>query len=164
MCNQDQRRRGRKAYALHAPEIECIGKGEARAPYKGYRGHDHPHRFRVWISGQARRVTKPIRREMKRPAAIEPMIGHLKAEHRMGRNYHKGHAGDCANALLAAAGYNFGLLLRWLAEILRALFAVLLHSAPMPRFAQISAPPGSSCIVATPVKRRESANSLTSPG
>ena len=61
----------------------------------------------------------------------------------MGRNYLKGHAGDCANALLAAAGYNFGLLLRWLAEILRALFAVLLHSAPMPRFAQISAPPGS---------------------
>lgn len=41
---------------------------------KGYRGHDHPHRFRVWISGQVRRVTKPIRREMKRRAAIEPMI------------------------------------------------------------------------------------------
>lgn len=32
--NQDQRRRGRKVYALHAPEVECIGKGKARAPYE----------------------------------------------------------------------------------------------------------------------------------
>lgn len=99
---------------------------------KGYRGHDHPHRFRVWISGQVRRATKPIRREMKRRAAIEPVIGHLKAEHRMGRNYLKGHAGDRANALLAAAGYNFSLLRRWLAELLRTLLAVLLQ---MPRLA-----------------------------
>src|SRR3546814_20077184 len=32
--DQDQRRRGRKVYALHAPEVECIGKGKARAPYE----------------------------------------------------------------------------------------------------------------------------------
>ena len=32
----------------------------------------------------------------------------------MGRNYLKGHEGDRINAVLAAAGYNFGLLLRWL--------------------------------------------------
>jgi IS5 family transposase len=31
---QDHRRRGRKIYALHAPEVECIGKGKARAPYE----------------------------------------------------------------------------------------------------------------------------------
>jgi transposase, IS5 family len=30
---QDHRQRGRKVYALHAPEVECIGKGKARAPY-----------------------------------------------------------------------------------------------------------------------------------
>ncbi|MBB4397166.1 hypothetical protein GGD62_006299 [Bradyrhizobium sp. ERR14] len=36
---------------------------------KGYRGHNHPHRFRVWISGLVRRVTASIRREMKRRAA-----------------------------------------------------------------------------------------------
>ena len=88
---------------------------------KGYRGHNHPHKFRVWISGQVRRVTAAIRREMKRRAAVEPVIGHLKAEHRMGRNYLKGPEGDRINAVLAAAGYNFDLLLRWLAELLRAL-------------------------------------------
>ncbi len=136
---QDRHQRGPKVYALHAPEVECIGKGKARAPYefgckvgiatpvtspkggqfvlhakalhgnpfdghtlglviadmekltgvearrihvdKGYRGHNHPHRFRVWISGQARRVTASIRREMKRRAEVEPVIGHVKAEH-----------------------------------------------------------------------------------
>ena len=31
---QDHRQRGRKVYALHAPEVECIGKGKARAPYE----------------------------------------------------------------------------------------------------------------------------------
>jgi IS5 family transposase len=112
---QDHRQRGRKVYALHAPEVECIGKGKARAPYefgykvsvatpatkpkggqfvlhakalhgnpfdghtlepviaelealtgietrriradKGYRGHNHTQKFRVWISGQVRRVS-----------------------------------------------------------------------------------------------------------
>ena len=181
---QDHRQRGPKVYALHAPEVECIGKGKARAPYefgckvsiatpvtsskggqfvlhakalhgnpfdghtlapvvaelealtgvetrrihvdKGYRGHNHAHKFRVWISGQVRRVTAPIRREMRRRAAVEPVIGHLKAEHRMGRNYLKGRDGDRINAVLAAAGYNFGLLLRWLERLLRALMRMLL--------------------------------------
>jgi transposase, IS5 family len=90
---------------------------------KGYRGHNHPHRLRVWISGQVRRVTASIRREMKRRAAVEPVIGLVKAEHRMDRNYLKRRVGDRVNAVLAAAGYNFGLLLRWLAELLRAIIA-----------------------------------------
>src|SRR5947207_5834681 len=70
---------------------------------KGYRGHNHKEKFRVWISGQVRGVTKPIRREMRRRAAVEPVIGHTKAEHRMGRNYLKGRDGDRINAVLAAA-------------------------------------------------------------
>jgi hypothetical protein len=51
----------------------------------------------------------------------EPVIGHLKADDRMDRNYLAGFEGDHANAVLAAAGYNFRLLLRWLALLLRAL-------------------------------------------
>ena len=97
---------------------------------KGYRGHNHPPRFRVWISGQVRRVTASIRREMRRRAAVEPVIGHLKAEHRMGRNYLKGPEGDRINAVLDAAGYNFSLLLRWLAELLRALILKLVRTNP----------------------------------
>jgi IS5 family transposase len=190
---QNHRQRGPKVYALHAPEVECIGKGKARAPYefgckvsvatpvtqpkggqfvlhtkalhgnpfdghtlgpmvadmerltgvevqrvhvdKGYRGHNYPNKFKVWISGQVRRTTKALRREMKRRAAIEPTIGHVKAEHRMGRNYLKGRDGDCINAVLAAAGYNFGLLVRWFEALLRALFAVFCRGVRQPQFA-----------------------------
>src|SRR5262249_43139831 len=39
----------------------------------------------------------------------EPVIGHLKEDHRMGRNYLTGPDGDRINAVLAAAGYNFSL-------------------------------------------------------
>jgi transposase, IS5 family len=191
--DQDQHQRGPKVYSLHAPEVECIGRGKARAAYefgckvsittpvtspkggqfvlhakalhgnpydghtlgpviadyerltgvevrrihvdKGYRGHNHPHRFRVWISGQVRRVTEPIRREMRRRAAVEPVIGHLKDGHRMDRNYLKGREGDRANAVLAAAGYNFSLLLRWIEELLRALLLfVIWRAVSIPRY------------------------------
>jgi IS5 family transposase len=187
---QEQRQRGPKVYSLHAPEVECIGKGKARTPYefgckvsivtpvtvpkggqfvlhakalhgnpydghtlgpvtadlekltgvavrrihgdKGYRGHNYPDRFRVWISGQVRRVTKAIRREMRRRAAIEPVIGHLKDDHRMRRNHLKGRDGDRINAVLAAAGYNFSLLRRWFAELLRVLLLILCRSRSTP--------------------------------
>src|SRR6266478_5017331 len=89
----------------------------------------HTEKFRVWITGQVRRVTRPIRREMKRRAAVEPVIGHTKAEHRLGRNYLKGRDGDRSNAVLAAAGHNFSLLLRWLARLLRALIRALLPAS-----------------------------------
>jgi IS5 family transposase len=113
-------------------ELEQLTGVETRRIHvdKGYRGHNHKEKFRVWISGQVRRVTKPIRREMKRRAAVEPVIGHTKAEHRMGRNYLKGRDGDRINAVLAAAGYNFGLLLRWLARLLRALFHAMFTAVP----------------------------------
>src|SRR5437660_346091 len=62
------------------------------------------------------------------------VIGHVKAEHRLGRNYLKGRDGDRSNAVLAAAGYNFSLLVRWLARLLRALIRALL---PAPLAAQI---------------------------
>jgi hypothetical protein len=55
-----------------------------------------------------------------RRAAIEPVIGHIKAEQRLGRNYLKGRDGNRINAVLAAAGYNFSPFLRWLERLLRA--------------------------------------------
>ena len=46
----------------------------------------------------------------------------------MGRNYLAGTHGDAANAVLAAAGYNFRRLPEWLALLLSIILAVL--SAP----------------------------------
>jgi transposase, IS5 family len=114
-------------------ELEALTGIETRRIHldKGYRGHNHAQKFRVWISGQVRRVSAPIRREMRRRAAVKPVIGHMKAEHRMGRNYLTGRDGDRINAVLAAAGCNFRLLLRWLERLLRALMRMLL-ATPAP--------------------------------
>jgi len=56
----------------------------------------------VFTSGQNRGVTGQIKRPLRRRAAVETVIGHLKAEHRMGRNYLAHRASDTANAILAA--------------------------------------------------------------
>lgn len=63
-----------------------------------------------------------IKPEMRRRAAVEPVIGHIKNEHRMDRNYLAHRQGDAINAILAAAGYNFSLLLKWFRELLCLLF------------------------------------------
>src|SRR5262249_7582179 len=75
--------------------------------------------------GQKRRVTPQIKREFKRRAAIEPVIGHLKEHHRMGRNYLAHASGDAINAVLAAAGYNFRRLLAWLRFLLLRILIAL---------------------------------------
>jgi IS5 family transposase len=85
---------------------------------KGYRGHDTENPRRVFISGQNRGVFGVIKRELRRRSAIEPVIGHLKAEGHLGRCYLKGRAGDAANAILSAVGYNFRRILAWLRDLL----------------------------------------------
>ena len=196
---QERGQRGPKVYSLHAPEVECIGKGKPHKPYEfglkvslattlkrskggqfaiharalpgnpydghtlatvipaieklignkierlhadaGYRGHNAPpeYRFKVYTSKQKRRVTPQIKREMRRRAAVEPVIGHLKNEHRMDRNYLHHRAGDANNAILAAVGYNFSLLLRWLDLLLRLILAALAAAPPQPSPAAKSA-------------------------
>jgi hypothetical protein len=56
---------------------------------------------------------------MRRRTAVEPVIGHLKNDDRMDRNYLHHRSGDATNAILAAIGDNFSLLLRWLRLLLR---------------------------------------------
>ena len=78
-------------------------------------------------------MTDAIKREMRRRPAIEPAIGHAKSEHRMGRNYLAGAAGDAINAVLAAAGYNFRRLLAWFSLLLSAIWiALTAQSCPQP--------------------------------
>lgn len=168
--HQRRGQRGPKVYSLHAPEVECIGKGKPHRPYEfgvkisvatplhrcaggqfvahiaalpgnpydghtlkaiipaitgqigvslrrviadtGYRGHNAPavKGMQVFTVGQKRGVTDQIKRELRRRSAVEPVIGHMKDGHRMDRNFLAGRPGDAANAVLAAAGYNFRLL------------------------------------------------------
>jgi len=157
-----------KLYALHAPEVECIGKGKARQPYEfgvkvslavthkrglmvgarsfpgnpydghvlnaqleqtrilledtgkaprevivdlGYRGVDKDNPgVEIIHRGKYRSLTRTQRRWLRRRQAVEPAIGHLKADHRMNRCWLQGALGDALHAVLCAAGYN----LRWL--------------------------------------------------
>ena len=79
----------------------------------GYRGHDYDGAVAVHIDKRRRgRTSRALWRWMKRRAAVEPSIGHLKSEHRLERNRLKGVAGDAINAILSAAALNFQKLLR----------------------------------------------------
>lgn len=163
-----------KLYAMHAPEVECIGKGKARKPYefgvkasiavthgKGlvvgartfpgnpydahtlasqleqtatllqdigvkpgtavvdltYRGVDgEVAPVQVIHRGKSKRLGAAQKAWVRRRQAIEPVIGHLKADHRMDRCWLKGSQGDALHAVLCAAGFNIRWLLRALAE------------------------------------------------
>ena len=166
-----------KLYALHAPEVECIGKGKARRPYEfgvkasiavthksgliigartfpgnpydghvlsaqleqtgilledigrkpkqvfvdlGYRGvdADNPD-VEILHRGKYKSMDKQRRRWLKRRQAVEPAIGHLKADHRMDRCWLAGSIGDALHAVLCAAGFN----LRWLMRAISRLLA-----------------------------------------
>jgi len=55
------------------------------------------------------------RKRFRRRAGIEPVIGHLKSDHRLKRNFLKGFQGDQINLLMAAAAFNFK---KWMREVL----------------------------------------------
>ena len=85
--------------------------GEAHVDM-GYRGHDYDGAVAVHVDKRRRgRMPQALWRWMKRRAAVEPSIGHLKSEHRLERNRLKGVAGNAINAVLAAAALNFHKLL-----------------------------------------------------
>jgi transposase, IS5 family len=190
VLTQKRRQEVPKVYSMHAPEVECIGKGKAHKPYEfgvkvsvattispskggqfiihakalpgnpydghtlktvipdieattgvelariiadaGYKGHNAPadYKFKVYTQGQKRGVTPEIKRLFRRRAAVEPLIGHSKDEHRMGRNYLAHAQGDASNAVLAAAGYNFRRLIKWIAMLLRLILACLCRPPP----------------------------------
>ena len=82
---------------------------------QGYRGHGYEGTASVHVVRSIpKRATRAFRRMLRRRAAIEPTIGHMKSDNRLDRNYLKGVVGDKINALLSAAGYNLRKLLRWL--------------------------------------------------
>ena len=74
---------------------------------------------------------RKARRDFGRRSAIEPIIGHLKNDFRLTRNYLKGTVGDAINLLLAVAAFNFRKWMRAVAQMiffaLCTLLAVCMH-------------------------------------
>ena len=160
-----------KIYALHEPEVYCIGKGKDHKPYeygnkvsiaataksniivgvvshpenlhdsktlpevlahchnsrgkavkagvcdRGYRGPKTVDGTQIILPAPPLKRDNRYQRDKKRKrcqrrAAIEPIIGHLKSDFRLTRNFLKGTAGDCVNLLMAAVAWNFSLWMR----------------------------------------------------
>jgi IS5 family transposase len=92
----------------------------------GYRGHDYEGECKVHVGRRKRgSIAKSLWRWMRRRAAIEPSIGHLKEDRRMERCRLKGAAGDKVNAVLSAAAMNFSKLLAALGALLSFLLTRL---------------------------------------
>lgn len=111
-------------FALQQTE-ELIGKRpEVAIVDRGYRG-------KKIIDGTMILTPKPpgkqatqyekqkARKRFRRRAAIEPIIGHLKSDYRLVRNFLKGSIGDSLNLMLSAAAFNFK---KWMRDIPSFLF------------------------------------------
>lgn len=68
------------------------------------------------------------RKHFRKRAAIEPIIGHLKQDHRVLRNYLKGQTGDAINFMMAATGFNFRKLMKKLKKSISSLFFNLIKN------------------------------------
>ena len=85
---------------------------------RGYRGRNEVNGTDIAVpgtktKGQDAQEQEALRKKFRRRSSIEPVIGHLKKEHRLGLNYLKGAVGDTINVVLAAAAWN---LKKWMRE------------------------------------------------
>ncbi len=81
----------------------------------GYRGVDKDNQnLNIKRRGKFKSIKEQERKLLKRQQAIDPIIAHLKAEHRMYRCYLKGSKGDSLHAVLCATGYK----IRWLPRVI----------------------------------------------
>jgi IS5 family transposase len=103
------------------------GKAPKKAAVdRGYRGRKQIGETQIPIptpfndKKQNKYQQNKLKQAHRKRAAIEPMIGHLKADHRLGRNFYKGIVGDNINIMLAAAAYNFKRMMnKWKSSICR---------------------------------------------
>ena len=87
---------------------------------RGYRGKSQVNETSIilpkpGLKKDTRYQRDKKRKKCRRRAAIEPIIGHLKSDYRLSRNYLKGAAGDYMNVILAATAWN---LKQWIIAFL----------------------------------------------
>lgn len=99
-----------KSVLENAKELSGVAIKEAFVD-KGYRGHTVED-AEVRISGKKKGVTAWLHKKINRRQAIEPHIGHMKNEGKLGRNFLKGILGDVINATLCGVGHNLKLIIR----------------------------------------------------
>jgi IS5 family transposase len=94
---------------------------------RGYRGKSNVGETKVLIPKPPGKKATAYQRQktrlrFRRRAGIEPIIGHLKSDFRLARNFLKGSVGDSINLMLAAAAFNFKKWMRGLSTFLFLFF------------------------------------------
>jgi len=99
------------------PVLEQIKKLTGKYPKvakvdRGYKGKKRIGETEILMPSPPKKSDSYYKRKKnsnahKKRAAIEPIIGHLKSDHRLNRNFYKGVVGDNINIMLAAAAFNF---------------------------------------------------------
>ncbi|HET7062213.1 MAG TPA: IS5 family transposase, partial [Nitrosospira sp.] len=116
-------------HTLHAAlkQVEMLTQRQPREVFVdlGYRGATVPAGVKVYHR-KLKRITARLKRDIRRRSAIEPVIGHMKNDGRLRRNWLKGTQGDAFHALLCGCGHNLRMILRKL-RLLLALILVRLH-------------------------------------
>ena len=117
-----------EAALAHAHTKRTVTINEAICD-RGYRGVKEVGETKISIPGvHLKRDTEgqkeEKRKKFRRRAAIEPIIGHLKYDYRMARNYLKGFIGDQINLLMAASAWN---MKKWMNNFIHALFFIANH-------------------------------------
>lgn len=120
------------AEAIEQVEILTEQKPKAVFADKGDQGADVPG-VKIWRSGMRRGVTRRLKQDIKRPSAIEPMIGHMKNEGLLRRNWLRGSLGDALHAVLCGAGHNLRMILRKLRLLRVQILALLQTLSAFPR-------------------------------
>lgn len=126
-----------------APVLEQIEK-DLKKPFdyaitdRGYRGKSTIGKTTIVVPNpekdkiQNAQYQKIKSKQCRSRAAIEPIIGHLKQDHRMLRNFLKGVIGDKINAIMAGAAFNFKIALREIKKrIIFCLFRLFYLSSQM---------------------------------
>jgi IS5 family transposase len=98
----------------------------------GYRGKKAINETKIVTPADGKKIQSSYQRrkhkkDMARRSSIEPVIGHLKQDNRLGRNYHKGIKGDQINVMLAAAAFNFKRFMRLKLNTLLQRFYYAVH-------------------------------------
>lgn len=85
---------------------------------RGYRGYTGSFlSSNIYHQGQRRGISQATRKWLRRRSRIEPVIGHLKSDHRLGRNFLMGNEGDRINSILAGCAFNLRKVLRAIVQM-----------------------------------------------
>ena len=101
---------------------------------RGYRGQTRVGDTEILTPSRPKKSDTPCQRRnarmrFRRRAAIEPVIGHVKHDHRMAKNFLKGVLGDAINLFMAAAAFNFRKWMRKVAQFFVLILSCLLDGA-----------------------------------